>query len=144
MILGRARTTAATMCAALVLSSGACSDLPGPDVTDAGESLQFSQEIDLEPLEDRLTTQVRVEIRLGDDLVANRVEILDNGDVEAEEQISAPVSAAEITGSSGVITLVVGSLAVTFDGETATTRRKSPRSQSYSLREVWPHTRLST
>ena len=119
MIFGRARATATAMFGGLVLSIAGCSDLPGPDGTNLGEQLQFSEEIDLQQFEDLLGNRVRVEIRLGDGLVASRVEVRNNGDAEEDEQISAPVSAAEISGNAGVITLDVGDLAIDFDENTA-------------------------
>ena len=73
MIFGRARATATAMFGGLVLSIAGCSDLPGPDGTNLGEQLQFSEEIDLQQFEDLLGNRVRVEIRLGDGLVASRV-----------------------------------------------------------------------
>ena len=118
MIFGRARATATAMFGGLVLSIAGCSDLPGPDGTNLGEQLQFSEEIDLQQFEDLLGNRVRVEIRLGDGLVASRVEVRNNGDAEEDEQISAPVSAAEISGNAGVITLDVGDLAIDFDENT--------------------------
>lgn len=118
MIFGRARATATAMFGGLILSIAGCSDLPGPDGTNLGEQLQFSEEIDLQQFEDLLSNRVRVEIRLGDGLVASRVEVRNNGDAEEDEQISAPVSAAEISGNAGVITLDVRDLTIDFDENT--------------------------